>query len=1110
MTAFTGNASLDPIFAAVANSNPHDGPARAAAMDPRRSVICLAPAGSGKTTELVHRMLACLAISTKPEQVLGITFTTLAVAEIKERLLAALSSAAAGNVPTKDHELPLYNLAILVLRRDAELGWNLLVNPSRLRVMTFDSCAAYLAAKTPIMSGLGGGQTTDDPHLIYRQAILDTLGSINDPSIPAELGDALEAVLSFAKNQFEKLVPLFASLLGKRDQWAGEIIGMDVAVMEQALGEILDQAKSDCLGQLQCGHIDALANILADAATELEGFEWASNKPSVIDLGYVSYITRVGEFALKKDGDLRATVNAKNGFPAGHGLTKRMNELLKELKGTEESVKYAKAFSTLLSLPAAEFPAFSAQMVAHFTIILRYLLANLTLAFESTASLDFPEVAARAIQALGTDIEVGDALIDEDRINHILIDEVQDSSPNQYTLLERLISDWYEGDGRSLFFCGDMFQSIYLFRNATPEVFNKIVKNLSFGGIKLELHHLVVNFRSMPGVVDWNNECYGKVFEHSETEFVPSVAARSGNGGMTVRPISTGAIGEALAVVDQIEELLTTEPESTIAILVRSRSHMKHILPELKARGIAASGQKIDPITESSPVSEVVALVRSVWHLADRTSWFALLRSAFVGLSWADCVTVAQGGRLVLSALRDEKVQSDLSDDGKVRVAAFLKAYDSTLRSPRGSDLGWAAKALWISLGGASSVDATEIDDVLTVFSLLMQHTANGCLEKPHAFFRAVDALYATPKPGRVVVMTIHNSKGLEFDHVIIPGLNNRSGYDDTPLFYWRRVNDTFVLAPNPGAEFAADTDEARLFKFIGSKVKSDVREEVARLAYVMTTRAKITCTLYATFEKLDEDTCASYATGSILECLWPAVEQSVVSMKPGLPIKKETEFCVPSKARLLPGHAPELPANLFVPASSNDQVPTECDLADETKESQGSDLRARLEGIVYHKVVELIGKSGVVCWDEARLRAKAQGINAMLRREGYPSRDLGQGVARVIKLALATLASSTGQWILNRPDSGQEVHVSSFRGGRWVHRIMDTSFVDEGTFWIVDWKSSEPVDGSDPAAFVEAEVQRYRSKMHEYRQGVVDAGIDLPVKLALYFPAIDTLAEVA
>ncbi|MHA5471592.1 3'-5' exonuclease, partial [Pseudomonas aeruginosa] len=90
-------------------------------------------------------------------------------------------------------------------------------------------------------------------------------------------------------------------------------------------------------------------------------------------------------------------------------------------------------------------------------------------------------------------------------------------------------------------------------------------------------------------------------------------------------------------------------------------------------------------------------------------------------------------------------------------------------RSARGTELVWAAKAAWVALGGPATVDSVEMADVETVFRVLAQHTSNGALQDPQAFFRALDNLYASPKAGVVQVMTIHNAKGLEYDSVILP-----------------------------------------------------------------------------------------------------------------------------------------------------------------------------------------------------------------------------------------------------------------------------------------------------------------------------------------------------
>ncbi|MGY0522854.1 UvrD-helicase domain-containing protein, partial [Pseudomonas aeruginosa] len=106
-------------------------------------------------------------------------------------------------------------------------------------------------------------------------------------------------------------------------------------------------------------------------------------------------------------------------------------------------------------------------------------------------------------------------LLDEDRINHLMVDEFQDTSPSQFELLQRLVAHWEDDDSRSVFFCGDGFQSIYLFRAATVELFINMVMSKVFGPKSLENHRLTVNFRSAPGVVEWNNRAYGKVFAKS-------------------------------------------------------------------------------------------------------------------------------------------------------------------------------------------------------------------------------------------------------------------------------------------------------------------------------------------------------------------------------------------------------------------------------------------------------------------------------------------------------------------------------------------------------------------------------------------------------------------
>ena len=379
------------------------------------------------------------------------------------------------------------------------------------------------------------------------------------------------------------------------------------------------------------------------------------------------------------------------------------------------------ALITLRDMPDTEYPAESAKMMGHLTLILRYLMANLMLAFDGSATVDFPEVAQRAILSLGAGVEIGDALLDEDRVCHLLVDEAQDTSPGQYKLLYCLVQAWEQDDSRSIFMCGDPQQSIYLFRGATVGQFIETEKQGSFGPKKMEVYHLRVNFRSSPAIVEWNNKIYSELFAGSS--FVPSVPFRSNPGLVTVEALQN-PMAEGVRVVSLIQDAFKADPNQSVAILVRARSHLKYILPALKQAGIQVSGTDIDPIAESDPVAEVVAMIKALWHQADRTSWLALLRSAFVGLSWEDTLAVSRGHNVIPAALRLPEVTTSLTQDGQARILRLTEALDGLEKSSRGDELAWKARALWMGLGGMSTVDQTELGDVKTVFKLLGTHTA--------------------------------------------------------------------------------------------------------------------------------------------------------------------------------------------------------------------------------------------------------------------------------------------------------------------------------------------------------------------------------------------------
>ncbi|MGH9480446.1 MAG: UvrD-helicase domain-containing protein, partial [Terriglobales bacterium] len=125
-----------------------DAEARRLAVESDDSVLVRAPAGSGKTELLVRRFLRLLATVEEPEQVVALTFSRKAAAEMHQRLLQALASAH-GDEPRTPHERRRWELARSVLEQGGRRGWGLEQSPRRLRVLTLDALALQLVGRMP-------------------------------------------------------------------------------------------------------------------------------------------------------------------------------------------------------------------------------------------------------------------------------------------------------------------------------------------------------------------------------------------------------------------------------------------------------------------------------------------------------------------------------------------------------------------------------------------------------------------------------------------------------------------------------------------------------------------------------------------------------------------------------------------------------------------------------------------------------------------------------------------------------------------------------------------------------------------------------------------------
>src|SRR5690606_7573899 len=258
-----------------------------------------------------------------------------------------------------------------------------------------------------------------------------------------------------------------------------------------------------------------------------------------------------------------------------------------------------------------------------------------------------------ALQALGSSDEPTDlALAFDYRLQHLLVDEFQDTSFGQLDLLERLTAGWTAGDGRTLLCVGDPMQSIYRFRQAEVGLFLQLQQQ-GLRNVPLEPLRLTSNFRSTRPIIEWVNRVFPSVLsptdnpEHGAVRYSPSVAALSSTrGGVKVHPsFEKDELVEARQVVKLVRKSLAEDPDATVAVLVTARSHVGLIASELHGANIDFQAIEIEALLDRPVVQDLTALTRALLHLADRTAWLAVLRAPWCGLTLHDLHAIVNNNR---------------------------------------------------------------------------------------------------------------------------------------------------------------------------------------------------------------------------------------------------------------------------------------------------------------------------------------------------------------------------------------------------------------------------------------------------------------------------------
>ena len=1164
-------------------NQPADWQQRKSGRDLWHSYIVQAPAGSGKTELLTQRMLGLLAHVENPEEVVAITFTRKAAAEMRNRLVGRLQDAtrpADESETLAEHEQISRQLALDVLDNDSRQGWNLLEQPSRLRIRTIDSLCSELARQLPVLSGLGGGQQIAlDADARYRQAAARTMAGIEDNNDPLQ-ADVIR-VLDRYDNQYDKLVDLLTSMLASREQWIGHLLdsrkggGFDRQGLEDAIRFLVET-------QLETGRQLTPDTLLADlpgfyhyalgnqsnnetalkAALEVCGGQNCAFLDLPTSAETLPHWKTMIDSLLTKAGEMRKQAPTVNeGFPAPSGARGEEMEHRKKWKDDftalldahRENKHMLDMFKIIRLLPSPDYQDEAWESLESLMRILLRAAENWKVVMAETGEVDFSEIATRAIQSLGAKEAPSELALRLDyRIQHLLVDEFQDTSTSQIRLLDQLTSGWSEGDGRSLFLVGDPMQSIYRFRKAEVSLFIKAWEGRLFDHIQLLPLQLTVNFRSTSPIVDWVNRTFPVVMPYKSDAVMGAVCYSaastkpdvSDNGEVAIQILpERDDEEEACQIIDVIAN---GDEQESIAILVRSRTHASAILSELDRRKQTEPRyryQTIDfiPLAETTVIKDLVSLTLALIQPADRLAWLATLRAPYIGLNLADLDSLVGGNSsaVILDAIgtdtvtndENETVRCSLSGDAQNRLQRCAPVLQQAVGRRGRQSVRSLVESTWISLGGPACVqNPSELDDASTYFDLLDSlENENLPIDRDTLDLR-MKKLYAEPDTdasGKLQVLTIYAAKGLQFDTVILPGLNRKPRNDDNKLLHWFELpgEDAIVMSPmRNSAEKEKQKKSGDLIQFITNIESKRQSLENGRLLYVAATRAVHSLYLFVAIKPNSKGVINPVA-GSLMHGLWPAIEDDqaprvfaiVDEMQTddehndeGLNEGKETGEDQPG--RNMPQVYRRLDANWSLPSPPDSVQQASPEIAETQNyiEFSWAGEDARLTGNLVHRLLRLIGERGIEYWNASDGMIKHHNwCGQQLASEGVQKDKAEAIIAQATRAIGNCLASEQGCWILkDHEDARCEYAITAVLDKRPKNLILDRTFVENGTRWIIDYKTSSHA-GSDLDGFLENEAKRYREQLQRYKKALALTETR-PIKTALYFPMLDRLVEVS
>jgi len=1124
----------------MSEKQPSDAAIRLQATDPRQSFLVQAPAGSGKTELLTDRILALLNTVKRPEDIIAITFTRKAAAEMHERVLEKLSKGLSDTPPVAEHERRSWEMARQALERDREFQWNILQYPARLAIRTIDSFCASLVRAMPWMSSMGGlpGIAEDArPHyLAAASATIDLAGECPE----------VERLLTHMDLDVSATRDALADMLSQRDQWLPHLERSDdLSALEENLLKAIEQDLTKLLAVMPERWAEQLAPLAHFAASNLLQTKADSPIVALLDWDGSPFEASVDELErwrglaallLTGEGLVRKVVNVGQGFPAtaeGKAAKTQMLRWLTEHRPTElagtELTEWLSRLHGTTTLPDYEFTSEQWEIIQAQMQCLKLAAGQLTLQFIQTGEVDFIEIARRADLALGHADDPSELLLKLDAsIQHLLIDEFQDTSLSQISLITKLTSGWQQGDGRSLFLVGDPMQSIYRFRKADVSLFIK-VRDQGLEGLKLTCLQLTDNFRSQRNIVDWVNATFKPMFPEGDD---PAVGAISYAASIAFK---------AETVIDAVQchSFLPDDPQTSrqrvvelarqalvdfsgpehkhpVAILVRARAHLLDVTQLLQREGIACRAVELVPLHQRSYVVDLVQIARALTHPADRLAWLSVLRSPYCGLTLASLHALfGQNSQSVPDILRTALKPTDLTGlcraQQTLAPAEFLRlrgVASILLEALMQDDVQpFAARleSVWRALAGPALAESeADLQDAESVFELIERLAPYGALQIDELQER-LKKLYAAPDPHEraVEIMTMHKCKGLQFETVILYGLQRGPAPDQAPLLRFEQVGSKLLLGP---IKARASKEQDPIAKYLAQREKRRGEFEIDRLLYVAATRAKQVLHLVADLSvSAKERAVAEPTKGSLLERLWSGWQRdsiAPVAAQPEEPFTAVPQHRGGALVRRLETAAFATSSDATAGAVATPAVvPFAFNSAYVWPAVTSYD---RVLGTLIHAWLDHLGQQDIASWSERTVQAQRKRIERQCLQVGVPAPEVSKAANEVLETLGAMLKHERGQMLLSQLGARREWALLDETG---KVSVLDLALQDERGWLVVDYKTGRPLEGETTEAFGQRMLVRYAKQLQGYCERVT--GFDgQAARAALYFPRDDLWFE--